>query len=461
MTVTDGAGEAYGPGPMADAARYLPGKTAKVRRARGRPSRSGGVEPAGPNRIRFDLTIGEKRIRPTKQWAATEKNLHSARQLLVWLRRRIAEGTFVLADEFPEFAARHGARTPVTAKTCVNVIDEFLRHLEAKSARRKGLSPATFEDYRQTLNRVWRPHIGECMVTKVTPSLLRGVADQQCPSARAYNKAIGVIKKLFDFCLIDLPSHANPAVLVERAKISKRRPDPFGVRDAETLIAKLHEDWGPAQGNFDELRFFTGLRTCEEIALNVDDYDRENRRLNISKTRVRGHERYQTKNGRDRSVKLCPRAVNVLERHLRLRDELVDRGIIEHDSLFFTDSGRPIRNLGVTGRRWRKTIIDLKIRYRSPYVARHTSVSWNLMIGREPQWVAKQHGHHERTMWTKYASWIKDTDRSECNKIRCARHSTSAGASLARMRRSDARFPKSDSKYDEVASFASSTRDVK
>lgn len=313
------------------------------------------------------------------------KNLHSARQLLAWMRRRIAQGTFILAEEFPEYAARHGARIPVTAKTCANAIDEFLRHLEAKIARRKAISPATFEDYRQTLNRVWRPHIGTYMVTSV--------ADQQCPSARAYNKAIGVIKKLFDFCLIDLPSHGNPAVLVERAKIRKRRPDPFSVKDAESLIAKLHADWGSAQGNFDELRFFTGLRTCEEIALRVADYDREHHRLNVSKTRVRGHERYQTKNGRDRSVKLCRRAISVLERHLCLREELVARGIITHDSLFFTDSGRPIRNLGVTGRRWRKAIIDLKIRYRSPYVARHTSVSWNLMIGREPQWVAKQHGH--------------------------------------------------------------------
>lgn len=112
-----GAGEAYGPDPVAEAVRYLPGQTAKVRGARGRPSRSGGVEPAGADHIRFDLTIDGKRVRPTKRWASTEKNLHSARQLLGWLRRRIAEGTFVLADEFPEYAARLGARIPVTAKT--------------------------------------------------------------------------------------------------------------------------------------------------------------------------------------------------------------------------------------------------------------------------------------------------------------------------------------------------------
>ncbi len=34
----------------------------------------------------------------------------------------------------------------------------------------------------------------------------------------------------------------------------------------------------------------------------------------------------------------------------------------------------------------------MKLRYRKPYCARHSSVSWNLMIGRNPLWVAKQHG---------------------------------------------------------------------
>jgi hypothetical protein len=33
------------------------------------------------------------------------------------------------------------------------------------------------------------------------------------------------------------------------------------------LIAALHRDWGEAQGNCDELRFFTGLRPSEEIEL--------------------------------------------------------------------------------------------------------------------------------------------------------------------------------------------------
>jgi integrase len=48
---------------------------------------------------------------------------------------------------------------------------------------------------------------------------------------------------------------------------------PFTIQEAEALISKLHADWGEAIGNYDEFRFFTGLRPSEQIALLVTDYD--------------------------------------------------------------------------------------------------------------------------------------------------------------------------------------------
>jgi integrase len=57
--------------------------------------------------------------------------------------------------------------------------------------------------------------------------------------------------------------------------------------------------------------------------------------------------------------------------------------------------------------RWHRTLRRLAIRYRKPYAARHTSVSWNLMLGRNPLWVARQHGHSISTMLWVYAAWIE------------------------------------------------------
>jgi hypothetical protein len=62
------------------------------------------------------------------------------------------------------------------------------------------------------------------------------------------------------------------------------------------------------------------------------------------------------------------------------------------------ETGEPFRTLHHPQRRWRKTLQSLKVRYRRPYTARETSVSWNLMAGKNPLWVAKQHGHSIATM---------------------------------------------------------------
>jgi integrase len=64
----------------------------------------------------------------------------------------------------------------------------------------------------------------------------------------------------------------NPALALKCLRITKKdRPpiDPFTIQEAEALIAAIHREWGEAQGNYDEFRFFTGLRPSEQIALRV------------------------------------------------------------------------------------------------------------------------------------------------------------------------------------------------
>ena len=58
------------------------------------------------------------------------------------------------------------------------------------------------------------------------------------------------------------------------------------------------------------------------------------------------------------------------------------------------------------------------MRYRRPYTARHSSVSWNLMIGKNPLWVAKQHGHSIATMLRVYAAWADGAVESDIEAIK-------------------------------------------
>jgi integrase len=63
------------------------------------------------------------------------------------------------------------------------------------------------------------------------------------------------------------------------------------MHDAETLIAAIHRDWGEAQGNYDEFRFFTGLRPSEQIALVLSDIDLVQGIISVNKARVSGGDR--------------------------------------------------------------------------------------------------------------------------------------------------------------------------
>jgi hypothetical protein len=152
----------------------------------------------------------------------------------------------------------------------------------------------------------------------------------------------------------------------------------------------------------------------------VSDFDPTHGTLTISKARVGSIDKDSTKTGEDRRIELCPRALQVLNRQLALRQRLVKAGKIDHEHLF-KQTGEPIRNLQYAHSRWRRTLEQLPgIRYRTPYCARHSSVSWNLMIGRSALWVAKQHGHSIATMLRVYAAWTEGAIEADLDAIKRA-----------------------------------------
>jgi len=338
------------------------------------------------------------------------------------LNARIAAGTFRLAEEFSDYVRRHVKEMPLALTFCDEVFDAFLAHETARVAR-GDLAHSTLESHRQILNYTWRPALGDRPFLSARYSQLQQIADAQAWSKKTYNNAVSALRRAFAFGFKDHPEARDPAAMMRGARIGKKdRPhlDPFSVQDAEALVAALHRDWGAAQANYDAFRFFTGLRPSEQIALVVSDYDHANGVVSITKARVQGFQRDVTKTGEDRRVELCPRAIAILESHLAWRASLVRQGQIDHDALFFTHDFQPIPDAKYPFERWHKTLNRLPLRYRKPYTARHTSVSWNLMLGRNPLWVAKQHGHRIATMLSVYAAWVEGARECDIAAIRRA-----------------------------------------
>jgi integrase len=404
----------------------------------------GGVLAKGADRIEFTFIYKGKRYRPTVQRAPSAANLRRAQVQLQDIKARIKSGTFNFAEEFPDYrfidgleeVQREKARQREEARqqeaernlarsrlqTCNHVFDAFLAHCETRVAM-NDLAYSTVHGYRQVLNSAWRPQIGSDVFEEVRYSRLAGIAAAHTQNKKTYNSIVSALRCAFGFGYQDHPEKHNPAAGLRTLRITKkdRRPiDPFTIQEGEAIIARSHAEFGEAHGNYEEFRFFTGLRQSEQIALKTSDCDLANGKIRITHVRVRRREKDRTKTGEDREIALCPRAFQVLQRQLALRQALAARGLIDHDFIFFQDNGAPIIHLSHPWARWRYVVAKTQVRYREPYNARHSWISWRLMLGTNVLLVAKEDGHSIQTMLSTYARWTEGSTEADIATIRQA-----------------------------------------
>jgi integrase len=413
----------------------------------GRRSVTGGVRPKGAGRIEVEFTYQGRRYRPTIARKPTPANLRKAHVKLASIDRAISEGTFDFAREFPNYRLKSRAPTKVNAsepaersKTCGEVFDAFLAHCENR-VRLGDLAHSTLESYRQMLECVWRPRLGNDTFLDVRYSRLQSVlasyvthsetirsADRsksapESLSKRTYNNLASALRCAFGFGYEDHLDKHNPAVRLRTLRITQKDKapiDPFTIQEAETIITRSHAEFGEAHGNYEEFRFFTGLRPSEQFALKLADYDRAVGTLSVRRACVRKREKDRTKTGKDRKIELCARAQSILERQLALRERLVRSGRITHDFLFFQEDGAPLRDLSYPYRRWRHVLNVSDIRYRTPYHARHSFTSWSIMLGKNLLKLAIEDGHSLQTMLSTYAGWTERATDADVAVIRKA-----------------------------------------
>jgi hypothetical protein len=136
-------------------------------------------------------------------------------------------------------------RLPVSARTCDDVFDAFLRH-EAARVKREDLDPVTLAAHRQILDHVWRAAIGTMSLFAVRYSTLVEVADRHRWTKKTYNNVISALRRAFDFGFQDHPEYHNSARALKSARIGKKdRPalDPFSIQDAEILSRPSIATW--------------------------------------------------------------------------------------------------------------------------------------------------------------------------------------------------------------------------
>ncbi len=77
-------------------------------------------------------------------------------------------------------------------------------------------------------------------------------------------------------------------------------------------------------------------------------------------------------------------------------------------------------------RRLSESTKALGIRRCGPYHARHSSVTWQLMLRRNLLWVAKQRGHSVEVMLRMYPAWLEGATEDDIHAIKQAMEKRSA-----------------------------------
>jgi integrase len=392
----------------------------------GRRSATGGVTAKGDNRIQFDFTYCTKRYRPTIDQVPTEANLRAARKRLEAIKRRITHGTFRFEEEFPDYKFIDAIAPPLEVPTFRVVAWQFLKDKKVE------LDFSTFESYRKILGfsidemeadepptdeidqtrGFWLPQIGTDRITDIRYSDLTN-ALAECHGRKTRNNRVSVVRGVFAFAKADRLIDVSPATELKTLKVQKEPPDPYSVTDAELIIAATRDTYGMHDGNRVEYGFFTGLRPSELIALTWPDIDLRRGTTRVNKARVMGRDKERTKTAVVRDIENCPRALAVLKRQWDLTG-MADGPVFTHAN------GQRILSPLLPWRRWQFIHKRLDTRYREPYQMRHTSVTWNLMIGKNLLWVAEQHGHSAAVMLKTYAKWLKGATEEDIARIRRA-----------------------------------------
>jgi integrase len=191
----------------------------------------------------------------------------------------------------------------------------------------------------------------------------------------------------------------NPWEEVKVSVAPKQRPDPFTLKEIESIVQKFRSDpYLKHYADYVEFKFGVGLRTGEAAALLWRHCSAECDRIWIGESLKNGN-RKAAKRNKARTVPLTPRLQQLLL--------TLGRENWQPDELIFTSTnGCAIDAKNFSNRYWKPALAELGIDYRRPYTTRHTLISHGLESGMNPVAVAALTGHNVRTLYENYAGLV-------------------------------------------------------
>jgi integrase len=331
-----------------------------------------------------------------KPMAPTGPNIKHAHRVIAEIRDKIAYGTFVLADYFPDSprAAAHGT-------------DATLAQMGRLWLDGKGrLATKTQNQYRNAM-AVWESLFGaDTPMSQLTHAKVSAkIGRHPWSSAKLLNNYLIVLRGVFALASRELKIE-NGLDGVENSKHQAPTPDPLTIDEAERIIGDLTAHYSPQVANYYAFAFMTGMRPEEIIGLRWSDIDWTGETIRVERAKTAGEVK-PLKTYQSRDVDLTERALAALKLQKQFTF-MLDKEIF-HNPV----TGKPWHDeRSQRDHYWQPSLRRLGIRSRRAYQTRHTYATTALLAGANPSYVARQMGHKSAKMlFTVYSKWIDGADR--------------------------------------------------
>lgn len=320
----------------------------------------------------------------------TQTSVNIAGGLRAEIQRRIAEGTFVYADYFPDsdrakqFDAT-GARIMVR-----KLLDKQLEVYE-RQVENKTLSPSTFDGYSKAINSERMKFWDGKALREATPSVLRDWISSFDITAKFARNLLTPLRSVFEDALNDQLIDFNPfdrialnKLLKQSTKSSDYEVDPFTQAERVELLKAARADERPLV----QFGLATGLRPGELMALRWNRVDWVGSKVRVDLNLVAKTEKGPKTEAGIRDVDLSPDAIAALNCQKEFSFLAGQHVFLNPRTGTAWETDAQIRKT-----LWQPLCTRAGVRYRNPYQVRHTFASSLLTAGNNPWYVAQQLGH--------------------------------------------------------------------
>lgn len=195
----------------------------------------------------------------------------------------------------------------------------------------------------------------------------------------------------------------TPCVGIKQLRVQISDVYPFSLEEVDLIIANVRNDFR----NYYIVRFFTGMRTSEIDGLKWEYVDLDKRQINIRETLVGGHLDSTKTVSSQRTIEMSTMVFNALQAQKEVTSTI-------SPFVFCTRDGAPLQYSNVTSRVWNPTLLRLNLKKRTAYQTRHTTATFWLAAGENPEWIARQMGHaNTKMLFTIYSRFVPNLTRKD------------------------------------------------